>query len=83
MKDKFQNAAREIRLRIGQFPVFATWTDENGKETFRTELTKAEAVEKEDGWHLLGWDKDNKEYCIGGATVISIFGDSTLVLYKP
>ncbi|MDR1270630.1 MAG: hypothetical protein LBK82_14000 [Planctomycetaceae bacterium] len=83
MKEKFQNAAEKIRKRIGSFTVFATWY-ENGEQTFSVKLERVEAVEREDGWHLLGYDKDNKEYCIGGAVVASTtVSSSTLELYKP
>jgi hypothetical protein len=77
LQNKFQYSAIQINKFVKFTPVTATWY-ENGKVTFEVKLNKAEAVEKEDGWHLLGFDSEGKEHCIGGAVITC-----SQILYKP
>jgi hypothetical protein len=74
-KEKTKLIAFNIRdflsSSIIRYRVSATWY-ENDKKTFEVELKKVEAVQKEDGWHLVGWDENGKEYCIGGAVITAV-----------
>jgi hypothetical protein len=76
LKNKFQYSADQVNKFIKFTPVFATWND--NREVDSIKLSKAIAVEKEDGWHLLGYDIEGIEYCIGGAVVTC-----SQILYKP
>jgi hypothetical protein len=60
--------------------VVATWYDSTGTKIGQAELKNAKAVEKEDGWHLVGDDylENGKEHCIGGAVLTA-----TYELYRP
>jgi hypothetical protein len=75
LQNKFQYSADQINKFIKFTSVFATWND--NREVDSIKLSKAIAVEKEDGWHLLGYDMEGIEYCIGGAVVTC-----SQILYK-
>jgi hypothetical protein len=71
---KAKNMLNAFNIReflSSNYRVNAAWY-ENGKKTFEVELKKVAAVQKEDGWHLIGWDAEGKEYCIGGAIITAI-----------
>jgi hypothetical protein len=76
MKEKFEAAAKKINDYIKDgYKVFATWDETS------VPIKRAEAVEREDGWHLLGFGESEFEHCIGGAIVIAILPET--VLYSP
>jgi hypothetical protein len=80
MQEKFENAVRKVneKLSVNEI-VYALWYSENGELVYRTVIKRIAATPKDDGWHLIGWNTDGKEFCLGGAVLLH----NDEELYKP
>jgi hypothetical protein len=87
LKQQFFDAVTKVKERQQQgFRIYADWY-ESGQHhvpTFTVELCSAQLVERKDGWHLIGFDRYGKEYCLGNAVISSTtVSSSSLELYRP
>ena len=86
LKQQFSDAVTKVNERQQQcFCIYADWY-ESGQRVpiFTVELRSVQLVERKDGWHLIGFDRYGKEYCLGNAVISSAtVSSSSLELYRP
>jgi hypothetical protein len=86
LKQQFFDAVTKVKERQQQgFRIYADWYEPGQRvPTFTVELCSVQLVERKDGWHLIGFDRYGKEYCLGNAVISSTtVSSSSLELYRP